>query len=243
MAVNNIPYQQDVKVKIVQGTNERCTLDISPTGDLQLTDGTNKLSQQLMRIIVNDDTILKNLFNNTRASKVILPLMTTILRGFRETQIEEVNGQDPTFSGYNIYRRASNSLEAYSLISPRAIVNKYIDTNLLNGTTYVYSLTKTFNNVLESDFIDTFSISPSRFSNTQQIIIGSYSIAIAGDRQVTFYVDYNKHYQGSELLESIETINITQDPTEPRRFVVEVSVRDYNDNIKSLSATSRNPVT
>jgi hypothetical protein len=169
--------------------------------------------------------------------------MTLIFRNFKQTQIDDTNRFDSNFSGFKFYRKAAALSEAYASVSADPIQWKFIDTNLTNGTEYNYGITKVYGNVFESTYTDKITITPQRFTHRQEVIITNSVVAFSQNEQITFYVDYNKQYKASELLNEIVTISAIQDPLEPRRYIVNVVVKDVLDNQVSVAARRLNPVT
>jgi hypothetical protein len=239
----DVPVQVDLRITLPGETFERVTLALSPTGDLQLVDGREKLVEQILRAVVNDETELAKMINQTSVTnRSLYALFNLILRNFRQIQIDDVKRSDPEFSGFLIYRKAAGTTEQYVKVSPEPIIYKYIDTELTNGTEYAYAVTNVYKNVSESAFTERFSITPSRFSNKQLISVGSRAVVIPGDRQATFYVDYNRKFQASELLDKVINIDVQQGDAEPREFVVNVLVEDLNGNKVGIT-TKRNTIT
>lgn len=240
-----IVFQQDIKITLPENVLERATLALSPTGDIQLVDGKEKLVEQLMRAIVNDQTAIRSLLNvpNANIDRTILSLFTTILREFKQKQINDTKKSDINFSGYKVYRKASGTNEDYTLVSPEPITWKFTDTYLQNGITYNYGITRVERSVFESAYVDKFSISPTRFTEKQAVVIGSSAAAIAGNQQVEIYVDYNRRFKASELLNKIESITVDQSSTDPRHYTVNIIVKDLLENNVSLAVQSISAIT
>lgn len=233
----NIPTQIDFKIELPGETQEKATLKLSPTGDIQICEGSEKLAAQIIRAVVNDDTITNNLINAKGiTTKLINTLLVQVLRQFKQTQVNDVRASDPDFSGYKIYRKASSTNDSYVQVSPDPIVWRFIDTELTNGTSYDYGITRITGNVFESAFVDTYTVTPTQFSNRISTTVGGQTICTPGDKQVTFNVDYNRKFKASELLEKVISIDIQQDPTEPRRYVVGVVVENFLGNKISVAS-------
>ncbi len=223
---------------------ERVTLQLSPSGDIVLVNKKNKLVQQMLRALVNDQTLIQNILNSTTIpTRYVKSLVTLILRNFRTSQILETRKTDSALLGYAIYRyNAGQNSNSFAKISPNSIQYKYVDTGVQNGITYTYAVTKIKANSVESAVMEKIEVTPTQFTNNQEPVIGTYIIGIPGNKSVTFYVDYNRLFSKQELLESIEDITVTQDPTEPRRWVVNVLVKSLDGNKVSIS-TSRFSIT
>jgi len=241
---NTVPIRSDLKIEIPTTTFEKATLSLSETGDLVLVDGKDKLAEQLIRSVCNEQTILKDLFNKKNVSyRKFYSLLTLILRNFKQNQINEVNKSDSNFSGFTFYRKASNVDEAYAKVSADPIIYKFVDTGLTNGITYNYGIAKIYNNVFETSYSEKLSIAPTQFTHKQEIVIGQSVVAFSGNGSITFYVDYNKSFKGSELLEKILKINIQQSREDPRRWLVNVIIEDFLGNQVSVASKRINPVT
>jgi hypothetical protein len=169
---------------------------------------------------------------------VLRTLFNLTLRNFRQIQLDETKKSDPDFSGFAVYRKASGTDERLKRISNQAIVSSFTDTGLENGISYDYSITKTYRNSFESGFVENFSVAPSAFTSQQQLVIGQEVVVQPGDGTITFYVDYNRKFKASELLDKVLTINTQQSSEEPRKFIVEVRVQDLLGNPVSLSTFS-----
>jgi len=235
--MQNIPFQYDFKIDLRSDPWDKATLAISPTGDIQTVEGHEKLVEQLLRATINDDTALTDLLNSTAVTaRRANTLFNLILRNFKDKQIEEVKKTDPDFSGFTFYRKASGVSEAYSKISTDPIVYKLIDENLENGTEYDYGIAKRYRDVYETLFIEKMSITPSAFLTKQTIQIGHNIIAFAQDRQITFYVVYNRMFKASELLNKIISISAEQSDTEPRLYTIQIVLQDLRGNEVSLAA-------
>ena len=233
----NIPVQVDLKVELPGDTRKKATLQLSPTGDIQVVDGAQKLASQIMRAVINDNAISQSLINTKIGStKLINTLIVQILRNFKQTQVSDVRASDPDFSGYKIYRKASGTNDSYVQVSTDPIVWRFIDTELINGTSYDYGITRITGDIFESAFIDTYTVTPTQFSNRISTTVGGQTVCTPGDKQVIFYVDYNRKFKASELLEKIINIEVRQDPTEPRQYIVSVVVENFLGNKVSVAS-------
>lgn len=238
---DSILPRKDLRVTMPDNTNRKCTLVIE-NGDIQVVTGKNKLITQLIRSIVNDSTLLRDMINTTGATeRQFSTLVTTILRNFKNVQIQDVNDIDTNFTGYNIYRRASGSSNNYEKVSRIPVTHYFTDTDLYNGFEYTYGLTKVFNGVFESAFVDFYTISPSYYESQQELLIGNNSFVEAGDQSATFYVVYNKKIVATELLNKIVSVVPYQDSTDPRIWHVNVVVEDYAENQLGLATGSIKP--
>lgn len=232
-----IPYQTDLKVEIPNNPVKRMTLALSPTGDIQTVDGHNKLLGQLIRAIINEQSLGKSLINQKAVKhRYIKTLINVIVRSFRQVQLDEVDQSDPDLSGFSIWRRAAGTTDQFSRISDRAQTWKYTDTGVRNGTEYEYGLSQVFKNIYETNFLETFTTTPSSFSSRQEIIIGEKVVVLPENGQVTFYLDYSRRFKGSELVDSIENIEAYSLDEDPREFVVKLTVKDLTGKYVSVSS-------
>jgi len=225
----DIPFQTDIKVTI---RDDRMTIQLSPTGDIQLVDGHQKLMSQLLRSIANDETS-KRVLNVNVKSRNLTAYINLILRAFKQVQIDEVKKIDSSLSGYAIYRKSSSTDESYSLVSSKSVTWKFVDNNLENGIVYNYGISKIYENVFESSYIDKIQIAPSHLN--QSVVIGTHTAAISGDGLVAFYVDFNRKFKKSELLNEIISISPKMDDNEPRKYSVDIQIKDLSRNIGSIS--------
>lgn len=234
--------QTDFKIGQTAATNqgqraERVTLELSSSGDIVLVNKKDKLTEQILRSLVNDEVFSKIPLNTTVVpTRYIKTLINVVLRNFRSTQIQDTRKIDPNLLGFAIYRYGTGeNANSFAKISPDSIKYRFVDTNVNNGFTYSYAITKIKTNSVESGVVEKLDVIPTQFTNQQEPVIGTYMVAIPGDRSVTFYVDYNRYFSKQELLESIEDITITQDPVEPRRWIVDVIVKSLDDNKVAIS--------
>ena len=233
--------QQDLRIgqpNYTTGTAGKVTLALSATGDIQLVDGKDKLSEQLLRAIVNDNTVSNGiaLNNNSLSTQYINTLFTLILRRFRQSQIYDTQLSDPRVIGYAIYR-FDHYLSSRDFVkaSTNPVTWAFDDLSLKNGFMYTYGIAKMYKLGYESSILEQMDVTPSQFSNNQNPVIGKFFTAIPGDQSVSFYVDYNRIFKQSELLDAISNILVLQDPTEPRRYTVTINVLTLLGNILSLS--------
>lgn len=232
-----VQFQSDLRVTVADELSGRMTLELSPTGDLQLVSGRDKLASQLIFAIINDNVSLSNLLNNPVISdRSLRSLITVILKDFKDKQIQRTNRSDPSLTGYTVYRKKSGTTINYTQVSPVFGESTFTDTGLENGTSYDYGIRKVYHGVFNSPFVTTFTLTPSKFARNQGIYIGSEAVAWTGDRQIVFYVDANRYFQKAELLNDILSISAASDAEEPRRQVVNVVIQDLNENQVSVSA-------
>jgi hypothetical protein len=242
-----VDYQNDIKVDAADPTSERftkVTLSLGPTGDITLVSGRSKLAEQLLRAIINDKTVSKGISLNYSAltPRYLNTLITLILRNFKNAQIYQTDQSDPRCLGFSLYRFDNYVTTAnFIKVSSNPIEWKFTDTGLSNGFTYTYAIKKDYGTV-ESAFLEKVQVVPTQFQDNQNPVIGDNIVALPGNKAVTIYVNYNRYFKASELLDSIQDIAVTQDQQEPRRFSVDITVEDLNNNKVSLS-TSRMPIT
>jgi len=240
-------YQKDLKIGPPSGLGtsiQKVTLVLSPTGDIQLVEGKDKLSEQLARAIVNDDTSANGLgINSANVSKrYVTTLITLILRNFRQSQIYQTEQSDERCIGFSVFR-FGDYIESSSFIraSKQPVTWRFTDNNLANGRVYTYGITRNYATGFESSMIEQIYVAPSQFDVNQTPVIGKNLVAIPGNQSVTLYVDFNRTFRYSELLEAVNDILVQQDNYEPRRFVVSVSVSSLDGNNVSLSSARVNP--
>jgi hypothetical protein len=233
-------FQKDVKIEQVNLSDdrfERVTLSLGPTGDLTLVEGRSKLAEQLLRAIVNDKTLTQGISLNYTAltPRYVNTLFTLILRNFKDEQIYQTDQSNSRFLGYSILRFDGFVTTAnFTKISTNPVTWKFEDTGLLNGFTYTYAIKKAYGTV-ESAILERIRVTPTQFQDSQNPIIGSNLVAIPGNKAVTLYVNYNRFFKESELLDSIQNIEVTQSAQEPRRFIVDVTINNLSRNKISLS--------
>jgi hypothetical protein len=236
-----VEFQKDFKINQVtnaQGLREKLTLELTPTGDISLVEGKSKLAEQLMRSVVNDAIINESLVLNTTtlSPQHLTTLVTLILRNFRQSQINQTARIDPDFTGYSLWRFDNFRTNAeFQLITTKAVTTSFLDSDLQNGLTYTYGIKKSYRGITESAIIEQLDAIPSQFANNREASIGDFFILVPGDKSVSIYVNYYPYVQTTELLESIEEIKIEQDQTEPRRYIVNITVRNLEDDLIGLS--------
>ena len=233
-------FQYDLKIKSPVEAGEKATLVLNERGDLALVGGAEKLAEQLMRAIVNDNGLSTQVMNSFMSARNLQILINLILRNFRQNQLDVVNNADPNFSGYAIYRLNSGSNTTYTKISPNYVTYKFSDTNLTNGVEYKYALTKAYSN-FESAFTETIAATPSAFTSRQEVVIGTDVVAMPGNGVIDFYVVFNPKFMGSELLQDILKLEVVQDGAEPRRYTANVVVQDVRGSQNAITATRQNP--
>lgn len=235
-------HTRDILINNAQNATSKVTLKLSETGDLQVTDGQNKLVEQILRTLVNDDSLLKGEINQKSSKGKILSIVTTMLKNFKNNQLNFVNGQNVNLTGYILYRKAAGTSDDFVQVSNNIIEWTIQDTSVLNNVKYTYGLTKKYDNGSESSFVDIIDITPSNSAHND-LIIGNGGIFIAGNKSVTVYVDYLVYFKNSELLNEIVAIDVTQDKADPRQFHVLVTVKTVAGNSFTLSAQRLNAST
>jgi len=241
MATNN--FQTDFKLTTTvqdpntQNTDERVTLSISTSGDLELVQGRPELAQQMLRALVNDQVQLQG-FLNAKQIRNVSALITVILRSFRQQQVFATEKSNPNLDGFIIYRYGGPiTSDQFVQISQDPVQYAFTDTKVTNGTEYTYGLAKSYAKGLSiTQISEQLDVTPTAFAHKQEVVTGKEFIAIPGNGSVTFYVDYSRLFLRSELLDVIETIEILEDKTEPRRAIVNVTVRDLDNNFLTLSS-------
>ena len=240
MAAN--PFQSEIKIDLPNPNRQKATVALSPTGDIQLVTGREKLVTQMVRAIVSERVFTGDVVNsNTSSDRAMKALVVNVFRNFRSNLVKYVNSSDPDLTGYSIWRKASGTNEDYARVSSRAVTYKFIDTGLENGTQYIYGLSRIYKDVFESQFIETFTATPTAFTKNQEWISGSVYSAIPGNAMVTIYVDYNRQFMASELLEKILDTQVMQSNQDPRKWIVYLQIEDYLGapvNISSLIGSS-----
>jgi hypothetical protein len=236
-------YQKDIRVAPAGNTGYRVTIALSETGDIQLVEGSNKLGEQLVRAVVNDDTIKNGIaLNSVVTVNYINSLFTVILRNFRQSQISQTNTVDPKCIGFSLFRYGLGAANTdYVRVSKHPVTWKFVDVNLENGSTYSYGLTRNYSDGFESAVLEQVSVTPSQFAVNQNPIIGSNVVVLPDNQSATFYVDYNKQYTRAELLEEIDSIAVQQDVTEPRRYTVSITVVNLAGNKVPIASSRFNP--
>jgi len=233
--MTNFTIKSDLKIAS-PSSGEKNTLYLTSNGDISVCSGREKLITQMIRAIVNDNTVLRNIINSTAVTtRQIFTLVNLILRNFKGTQVDEVNSIDTTFSGYYFYRKAAGTNDSYVKITKTITTSMFSDSSVTNGTTYQYGLTRVNLNVLESNFVDSFTATPTAVTANRKIYFGNSSICIENNNKVDFYVIYNDTVQRAELLNNILAIIPYQDSTEPRKFNVNISISDLSDNLVDIS--------
>jgi len=235
--------QGDILVSNAQNSAVKVTMQLSPTGDIQMSTGSNKLIAQLIRALINDTSPLKDLINKKVSTGQITSVVTSIIKRFKNTQLDSVNGQDTSLVGYKLYRKGAGLNDTFVEVSNSIIQWRVDDTGLTNETTYTYGLTKIYNNGSESSFMDQIEIVPSKSISRQQLIIGNAGIFASSDSTVTVFTDYILYFKRAELLNRIIDIDTEQDKQDPRRYSVLVTVEDMKGNNVSIAARRLNPST
>lgn len=237
-------FQSDVKVVLPHSGTFKSTLSLSPGGDIQLITGRNKLIVQLVRAILNEKTFSKGVANSkTSQTKQVRSLITSILRSFRNVQLEYVRRNDPDMLGFSVYRRAAGTTEDFVRISNKAITDLFIDENVFNDHTYTYGIAKLFKGMLESKFVDILDITPSASPYKLMVVSGSATSIISGDKKATIYVDGNRQFKKSELLQDILNISVVQSNVDPRKLSINIEIKNLlNEHISVSSLGSASAI-
>lgn len=229
-------FTSDIKITTPSEYKQKATLAISTTGDIVLVDGREKLAEQILRAVVNEKTALKSFMNSPSVStRTLTSLFTIIMRAFKQVQVAETRKSDPNFSGFAIYRKAAGTSESYLRVSSNTVTTNFTDVGLVNGTTYSYGITRTFKGTYETTFSDQFTITPYKSTEARQILFGKYSCIASGDSEVSVFVDYNRNFKASELLNDVVGIYAKQQ-ADPRGYTVDVLVTDMAGNKVSISS-------
>jgi len=243
--------QYDLGVNFKQeitGFSPKATLTLTPTGDLQFINGKSKLVTQLMRALVNEKVGLPLNIPADTSGRQLQTLISLILRNFKRIQVEETDLINPNFIGYTIYRRggpvdfSGDTSDTFVKISKSEVTHRFSDLNLENGSVYEYGISKTFRRGAVSPQVEQINVTPSQFLTNQKIVIGTNIVGIPGNESVTLYVNTNRLYKKSELLETIEEIKTYIDETEPRRMLVDIEIRNLLDEFVSLAVGRQNQI-
>ena len=230
------------------GFSPKATLSLSATGDIQVISGKSKLIVQLVRALVNQKVGIPLNIPADTSGRQLQTLVSLVLRNFKSIQVEETDRVNPSFIGYSIYRRggpvgfAGDTSDTFVRISKDAVTHRFSDLRLENGSVYEYGISKTFRNGAVSPQLEQINVTPSQFLSKQKLVIGTAIVGIPGNESVTLYVNTNRLYKKSELLESIEEIRTFIDQTEPRLAVVEIEIRNLLNSLISLSVGRQNQV-
>lgn len=229
-------YQYEIKVSLPNEQNPKATIPLSPNGDIQLVDKQDKLIIQLARSIINKNTFLADSTLNAKINTNSLQtLLSTVIGKFKTNQVVYVNSYESDLSGFAIYRKAAGSNEDYVRISGRAVTYSFTDTDVFNNTTYRYGISKIYNNISESKYIDILEVTPSSRSKDQTIAVGTSSVILTGNSQNTIYVCYNRKHRATELIQDILGVDVLQDQADPRKYAVGVKVVNMKDEKLGIS--------
>jgi hypothetical protein len=240
-----VDFQNDIKVATTTTTSqgqrsERLTLALSPSGDIATVEGREKLAEQLMRALANEG--LTNILNTQISTRRLNTLVNLILRNFRQAQIVETEKINSILTGFAIHRFGIiTDRREFVRVSPDPVTYKFIETGLNNGIEYTYGISQIYGGITESAIVEKLLVTPSQFTQNQEPVIGTIFTAVPGDGQVTFYVDYNRYFRKSELLEEIDNILIDTEPieqgvVEPRKWIINITVKDLNGNKLGLQS-------
>lgn len=230
-----------VKEFSINESNGRMSLQLSPTGDIQLIEKEQKLVAQILRAVINEQTKINSALNNPRFSSMsseMSTLMNIILRAFKSNQVNDTRRADNGLLGFYVYKKLSGSNNNFVKITTNPVTYKYVDTNVTNGTAYDYQLTKVYDSGYESFPVDTFTLTPSKFNDnfTKLPQIGGSSVGIPENKQNQVYVDFNRTYRSSELLDEILALDILQDQEDPRKVVINIVLRNLRGNRVSVAS-------
>ena len=237
--------QHDIGVvfkEVSDGTStvSRASISLSPTGDIQVVNGKDKLAVQIARSLVNESVDVPiNEYGVT--SRQLSTLISLILRKYKSNQVDETNRIDTNFLGYNIYRKSDpttlsvDSSDTFTKISKDPVVHKFVDTGLSNGTTYNYRISKQLKRGFEGPSIEQINITPSQRTADHRVVIGTNLTGVSGDQSATLYVNTNRLYFKEELMGSIVSIDSERSEEDPRRWNIEVEITTLNGDLLSLS--------
>jgi len=238
--LSDVPFQTEIAVSLPASERTHSTINLSPTGDIRLITGRDKLVTQMLRAIVSEGVFTDGVINSSSDNmRNIRAMMVNVFRKFRSNQINYVQENDPDLTGFAIYRKAAGSDDAYVKVSGNGVTNKFVDTGLENGKTYSYATTRFYKDVFETQFVDTVDITPSAFSKNLTVISKSAACFISGNGQVEIYVDFRKRFKASELLNKILETQVIQDSAEPRKYSVQIKVEDVRGSLVSVSSVRR----
>jgi len=238
--LSDVPFQTEIAISVPSAERLHSTINLSPTGDIRLITGRDKLITQMLRALVSKSVFTDGVINSTSDSlRNIRALVVNTFRKFRSNQINYVQESDPDLTGFAIYRKAAGSDDSYAKVSGNGVTNKFTDTGLENGKTYSYATTRVFKNIFETQFVDTTDITPSSFTKNLTIVSKSAACFISGNGQVEIYVDFRKRFKASELLNKILEVQVIQDSVEPRKYAVQVKIEDVRGSLVSVSSVRR----
>lgn len=240
--MSDLVFQGELNVRLASEAGGKATIILNERGDLNLSYGNSKLSTQLMWLFGNDNAVVNAVLNTPVSARNLKILINLILRKFKQTQLDVVNNTDPNFSGYVFYRLNTGN-NSYTKISTGYITYTFADTGLTNNTLYKYAIAKGYNGNFESNFVEKIAVIPTAVGADQEIVIGQNVVAIPGNARIDFYVVYMAKYMGSELLNNIVRLDVYQDTTDPRKWIVDVVVEDLIGNKVSVAAHRKNPST
>jgi len=236
MAVDTT-YQSDLRVNFPSGNQTKCKLSLSSTGDLQFVSGKEKLVTQMLHAIVSDDSFNGKFLNlKSSQARTLNTLVVTILKTFRDVQINYIEESNPNLTGFCIWRKASGSDDSFSRVSGNGVTWKFTDSSVINGTAYTYAVSRIERNVFESKYVDIVDVTPVPSAIQSIMVFGNYSLFIPENNAVTVYVNYNKRFMGSEVIDSIEDVSAEQDQADPRKWTVTVQIRTVKNELVTVSS-------
>ena len=243
-------FRHDIKVNFSEEpqnvTTGRANLALSSGGDLSLVSGKDKLMLQILRRLVSNDTEIP--LNTASAERELKTLFLLELQSFIDSQVADTNSFDPTFSGYHIYKRTRPSgfnrdtQAKYLRISQGAVTHKYVDTDVSNGYVYEYGIARVFTNGVELPITEKISATPTAYTTKQAVVIGNSVTAFQNDKSVTLYVNTNRLYKKSELLNEILSVDARESPTDPRKFIVDIQVRSLLSELLTFSESKQSAI-
>ena len=228
-----VVYNTDFKIKVIQNGSTKATLALNVNGDLQLVNGQDKLHGELIRSVINDNAKFMNV--STTSDREVRALLFTILKRFKNSQIDEINSVNETIIGYHIYRKLSGTTDNYVKITTVPIIWSYTDSSVTNGISYEYQTKQVSSGNLEYDFSEHFIVTPTSNIENKKYAIGTNAVVYNGSNSVNFYFESVKNFKGSELIDNITDIFASPNETDPRRYVVQIILVDGVGNEVSVA--------
>lgn len=240
---NRIKYDLGITFRTTESGGQevsKASLSLSPSGDIQLVKGRDKLAVQIARALISEAVqIPLNEYGVTE--RQLTTLVSLVLNQFKTRQVLDANKIDTSFLGFNIYRQKGpvnislDTSDTYTKISKDPVTHKFLDTGLSNGFTYAYSISRSFRGGYEGPRLENIEVTPTQTSENRKPVIKKYVTGIPGDKSVAFYVDTNILYYESELLARVRQIIPTQDANDPRKWNIDVEIVTVRGDILSLS--------
>ena len=240
-------YRHDVGVNFYASANTgvvgKATLALSSGGDLRLASGSEKLQQQIARRIASAETIIP--LNEASVKRELKTLIALTLLNFIDTQIEDTDSLDPNLIGFNLYKLKNPSgfnrdtQSRFTKINTDPITHKFVDTDVVNNTSYTYGISRVFTGGIEFSITEKLVPSPSAFTSRQTVLISNSVSVFQKNAALDFYFNTNRIYKKSELLLSIESIDVRQSDTDPRAYIIDVSVLNLLQNKLDFADTKQ----